>query len=656
MAYNPFAENVSRVSSMSKDAKDAAAAALKEGHSILKEAGLDLPDIADRMDASQAELESVGAGAAQLEAIVRVVNRPPMLIRNGAVEQVPLPLSAFPAGTDIKIKAAEPLIGSIGRIEFTNCDTAWGGTGWVIERDGAGHFLVATNRHVAKIVARRTAFGTGAFLFDPFGAGRYGAAINFNAKIDAPADLAKLAPILKFTYLAADDAADVAIARIAIPTEFDVEPLVLSNVEARDKDLIAVIGYPARDSRNDITHMERYFQGLYDVKRFSPGFVHGSSASQRLTYDATTLGGNSGSPVISLDTRKVLGLHFAGRYAIGNSAVRASTLKALMAGERTVVGVGTADGAANTDEGRDGVHTPAELADRPGYNVAFLDHFEVPWPDVSGVDNVMLAKPSDATASRPHELRYQHFGILYCTKFKSPVVTAVNIDGATSARVKRGSDRWFYDLRIEQKDQIGSEAYSEAGVDRGHMVKREDPNWGTDPDVVRRANFDTFHFTNCSPQHGRFNRNIATWRGLEDYLIDNSRTHGFKASVFTGPILAEDMDVIEELDLFLPREYWKVVVMPAEQDDGSVRPHATAYLLSQGQLIQKLMQDRGRSEAVEGFAFGEYRTFQIPIATLEKETGIDFGELRKFDPLATAVEEDAPRGYLAIDALSDLKL
>ena len=201
-----------------------------------------------------------------------------------------------------------------------------------------------------------------------------------------------------------------------------------------------------------------------------------------------------------------------------------------------------------------------------------------------------------------------------------------------------------------------SEVYSDAGVDRGHMVRREDPNWGDDEATVRRANFDTFHLTNCSPQHGRFNRNIATWQGLENYLLENTRTLGFRACVFTGPVLGDDVDRIDELNLFLPREYWKLVVMPVQGEDGAIRPHATAYLLSQGQLIQKLLQDRGSIEAVEGFVFGEYKTFQIPIITLERETGLNFGPLRDFDPLRPGVDEASTTEYIILRALSAINM
>ena len=40
--------------------------------------------------------------------------------------------------------------------------------------------------------------------------------------------------------------------------------------------------------------------------------------------------------------------------------------------------------------------------------------------------------------------------------------------------------------------------------DHGHLTRRMDPNWGTE-EQAERANADTYHFTNCSPQHFRFN-------------------------------------------------------------------------------------------------------------------------------------------------------
>ena len=69
---------------------------------------------------------------------------------------------------------------------------------------------------------------------------------------------------------------------------------------------------------------------------------------------------------------------------------------------------------------------------------------------------------------------------------------------------------------------------------------------------------------------------------------------------------------------------------------------AITYLLSQGQLIHKLLEGRNRSEAVEGFVLGPYRTFQIAVADLETATSVGFGALKDADPLKkTKAEREA---------------
>lgn len=52
-----------------------------------------------------------------------------------------------------------------------------------------------------------------------------------------------------------------------------------------------------------------------------------TAAGRLLTHDCSTLGGNSGSAVVDLDTHQVVGLHFGGKYLTGNSAHVLSTLQ-----------------------------------------------------------------------------------------------------------------------------------------------------------------------------------------------------------------------------------------------------------------------------------------------------------------------------------------
>ncbi|MEO1528810.1 MAG: trypsin-like peptidase domain-containing protein [Planctomycetota bacterium] len=110
----------------------------------------------------------------------------------------------------------------------------------------------------------------------------------------------------------------------------DREPLTLKTQhpdELREKE-IAIIGYPAQDSRNDAALQSRIFDDVFNVKRLQPGKVKlrreltfSGTQAKAMTHDSSTLGGNSGSAVIEIETGKVVGLHFAGLYLDANFAV-----------------------------------------------------------------------------------------------------------------------------------------------------------------------------------------------------------------------------------------------------------------------------------------------------------------------------------------------
>ena len=154
---------------------------------------------------------------------------------------------------------------------------------------------------------------------------------------------------------------------------------------------------------------------------------------------------------------------------------------------------------------------------------------------------------------------------------------------------------------------------------------------------AKEANEDTFHFTNCSPQHSLLNQ--RTWLELEEYILDNADVNDLKVTVYTGPVFRENDKVY--LDKFaIPAEFWKVVTIL--KTDGTLS--TTAYLQSQRDLISNL----------EEFTFGPYKTYQVPVTQIETLTGLDFGELRQHDPLLTN-EESAPQA-LAIGGPGDIIL
>lgn len=310
----------------------------------------------------------------------------------------------------------------------------------------------------------------------------------------------------------------------------------------------------------------------------------------------------------------------------------------------------------------DGVHSAEELTGREGYTPQFLgEGLLAPWPGLPADVESDLARPADEEPGRPFELRYTHFSVRFSTSRRQPLMTAVNIDGKHSVRIKRGNNRWFADARISLETQLGQADYDDPEIDRGHMVRREDPNWdpaaapGTDSALANQADKDTFHYTNAAPQHATMNQGKQLWQGLENYILDGARTRGFKACVFTGPVIRQDDPEIKPY-IQAPREFWKLVTMIDADRDAL---HATAYLLSQGDLIRDLLEKRERTEAVEGFILGAYRTFQIAIRDLADATGYDFSAYLAADPLSRTdlgreAAADAAPLFIPLDSLADV--
>jgi endonuclease G, mitochondrial len=244
-----------------------------------------------------------------------------------------------------------------------------------------------------------------------------------------------------------------------------------------------------------------------------------------------------------------------------------------------------------------------------------------------------------ATSEPTYLLPYHHFSVVLNKERRLAFFTAVNIDGKLAKKPRRQRDRWFFDPRVAEDEQTGSDVYANNPLDLGHLVRRLDPTWGDSAAAAKLANDDTFHFTNCTPQHKDFNRNKTSWAGLEDYILKHAANLRFRVNVFTGPVLADDDDAYEGVQL--PRQFWKVVAMVKSNGPLS----ATAYILSQQRLIEQL-------PTREPFSYGAYRTYQVPVTKVEALTGLSFG-LTHADPLAT---RDVTVTAKELDRLEDLIL
>jgi len=621
--------------------------------------------VAERTEARQAKIGLLRqpGGIAHADDPGRVATRIDRLVRYYP-DVRPISPAAIAAGEPAAMAAAGAFL---ERIILTNdlLDVGYleGGVtaartvGRINIRDGRGRLvgygtgslvspeLLLTNHHV---------------LTDAAVAGFSGVEFNYQDGIDG-----RLVPVQAFElepqrFFVADEALDFALvalrASVAELAPFGFNRLIEAEGKAIVGDFVTIVQHP-QGGKKQVALRENRIVDVLDR------FLH---------YETDTEPGSSGSPVFN-DQWEIVALHHASVPAAEhgefggflNEGIRVSQLLAFLRGrqfpaaqqalvDRIFVQTGrveqqaeeqatrpvssgtpqgvtvtipfdirlrieliTGTGPAQAEAGR----IDQDYSKRKGYDPDFLSGHRVQLPALAE-ELVQLAATNRRATGEPYVLPYHHFSVVLNKQRGLAFFTAVNIDGTTSVRLRRDADHWSLDPRVDTSEQIGEEIYRDNPLDRGHLVRRLDPAWGATPALAQLGNDDTFHFTNCSPQHKDFNQNRTTWAGLEDYILENADNAELKVSVITGPVLAADDDRYRGVQL--PRQFWKVVAMVKRSGELS----ATAYLLSQVELI------KGLELAPAEFFYDAYRTYQVPIRRIEKLTGLSFGDLADADPLA----------------------
>lgn len=269
------------------------------------------------------------------------------------------------------------------------------------------------------------------------------------------------------------------------------------------------------------------------------------------------------------------------------------------------------------------VHPPSYFEGRNGYEPGFLPT-TIPLPAL-GPATLAHGTAAKVAGAADDVLRYQHFSVVLnaAENRKMAFYTAVNIDGSRWTNLDRGNDVWFYDGRLPEELQNGDELYGNEPVpsknyfDRGHLVRRLDPVWGS----IREAklgNDDSFHWTNCAPQYWGFNQGADLWQGLENFLLYNTDQEDVRASVFSGPLFRSD-DALHR-GILIPQFFWKVIAVA----DKAGRLYSSGYMVSQ--------QDYALDIPFEQLPVGPNSTkpgqnFQVPVAKIEADTGIVFPDV-----------------------------
>ncbi|WP_310582557.1 DNA/RNA non-specific endonuclease [Deinococcus sp.] len=286
-----------------------------------------------------------------------------------------------------------------------------------------------------------------------------------------------------------------------------------------------------------------------------------------------------------------------------------------------------------TPGGPERVRIDPDYRNRTGYDEAFLPGHLLPLP-VPGdpiPGNPGVVAPLLVPGRRAGVLDYEHFSVSLHRDRRVALYTATNIDGESYVRIDRqtglaaaeAGETWYGDPRVLAQYTTGQAFYSanSSYFDRGHLTRRSDVSWGT-VSAAQKANADTFHFTNCSPQHWQFNQSSVYWQGVEQYVLEyGALPLRSRLTVFQGPVLRVSDPLYSDggAGVQVPLLFWKIVV---RVQDGLLK--ASAFLVSQEQLLTR--PRRGVRPTTLADA-PQVQQFRVPVARIERETGLSFGPL-----------------------------
>lgn len=241
---------------------------------------------------------------AALEFVIRLM-RPVPMSRAGTLDNLSKEVApSFPDWPKFQ-KSVKPLLYSVGRIDLWPKESV--GTGFLVS-DG----VLVTNKHVLDQLSK----GTGTLE-------KGQAVVRFKYEFGSPDDET---PVNLTGVLAVHDELDIALLKIEKQKFSDAwQPLALDPSPVEGGHAVVAIGYPFDDSKRNPLFISALFENKFGVKRAAPGEVS-HLGRQTIFHDCSTLGGNSGSPILSMKTARVVGLHRDGYFLYRNEAVDGASL------------------------------------------------------------------------------------------------------------------------------------------------------------------------------------------------------------------------------------------------------------------------------------------------------------------------------------------
>jgi S1-C subfamily serine protease len=263
----------------------------------------------DQAELAQQALDLLQAGRAPspaqlaaLELSIRML-RPAPLSRQGELDDLPDEAAAdFPDWPRFRA-AVKPFLYSICRVDATPGRAI--GTGF---RVAIG--LLVTNTHVLALLSS----GTMALQ-------KGQAVVRFRHEYGSPDEPA----VDVVGVRAVHPSLDMALLQLDEPAGAARPYLAADPAPVAPGDAVVAVGYPVNDAERNPLFVGALFGDRFGVKRAAPGEVI-RAAARAVYHDCSTLGGNSGSPILTLPDARVVGIHRDGLYLYRNEAVDGRSL------------------------------------------------------------------------------------------------------------------------------------------------------------------------------------------------------------------------------------------------------------------------------------------------------------------------------------------
>lgn len=202
------------------------------------------------------------------------------------------------------------------------------------------------------------------------------------------------------------------------------------------------------------------------------------------------------------------------------------------------------------------------------------------------------------------------FSVEQATDVRHPRWVAFTFDATTAKDAGVGrTGKFKADPALGSSLQSNNDDFGTGGndgIDRGHLCASEDRQYS------RKANEQTFYFTNMSPQYSAFNQQI--WAALEGVVQDWGRTYNNGTDtlfVAKGGTISRGMTLSEPGTNVMPRYYYMALLSKKwNAANQQFQYRAIAFCLEQRKAAYQ-----------RPYRFSE---FAMTIDQLEEETGIDF--------------------------------